>query len=61
MVSCSRDVVIDGAMSRRTAHQETRCDQAGEENDQIDVARGKIHKGQVALLDEFQAVLAGDP
>ena len=27
----------------------------------IDVARGKIHKGQVALLDEFQAVLAGDP
>ena len=27
----------------------------------IDVARGKIHKGQVGLLDELQAMLAGDP
>jgi predicted NUDIX family NTP pyrophosphohydrolase len=26
----------------------------------IDVARGRVHKGQIALLDELWAVLAGD-
>jgi predicted NUDIX family NTP pyrophosphohydrolase len=26
----------------------------------IDVARGKIHKGQIGLLDELRALLAGD-